>query len=156
MNYYMIIVQVRYITIETKEVVRIGYKGFLFQHSYSGEGLCATSFVSIVLYLIQVKYQSLESVCADWLQSHQAYTYNVILTLNQRWYNITTLSAGLSHFLINNAFKIYCYENSNIGWPLVYQRVFHISSKFDFFIGVSIIMCHAWICVKEIYQSLTW
>jgi hypothetical protein len=40
-NYSIIIVQVRYITIETKEVVRIGYNGFLFPHEYS-----------IVLYLI--------------------------------------------------------------------------------------------------------
>ena len=37
-----IIVQVRYIIIETKEVARIGYNGFLFPHSYSGDGLCAT------------------------------------------------------------------------------------------------------------------
>jgi hypothetical protein len=29
-----LIVQVRYNTIETKEVVRIGYKGFLFPYSY--------------------------------------------------------------------------------------------------------------------------
>jgi hypothetical protein len=34
-----IIVQVRYIIIETKEVARIGYNGFLFPHSYSGDGL---------------------------------------------------------------------------------------------------------------------
>jgi hypothetical protein len=32
--YNMIIVQVRYITIETKEVARIGYYRFLFPHSY--------------------------------------------------------------------------------------------------------------------------
>jgi hypothetical protein len=37
-----IIVQVRYIIIETKEVVRIGYNGFLFPHSYSGDGFGAT------------------------------------------------------------------------------------------------------------------
>ena len=37
-----IIVQVRYIIIETKEVARIGYNGFLFPHSYSGDGLGAT------------------------------------------------------------------------------------------------------------------
>ena len=37
-----------------------------------------------------------------------------------------------------------------------YQHMlFHISSKFDFFIGVEIVMCHALICVKEIHQSLT-
>ena len=62
-----IIVQVRYIIIETKEFGRIGYNGFLFPHSYSGDGLHlithaekrnplypirAASFVSIVLYLI--------------------------------------------------------------------------------------------------------
>jgi hypothetical protein len=34
--------------------------------------------------------------------------------------------------------------------------LFHISSKFDFFIGVDMVMCHALICVKEIHQSLTW
>jgi hypothetical protein len=33
--------------------------------------------------------------------------------------------------------------------------LFHISSKFDFFIGVEMVMCHALICVKEIHQSLT-
>ena len=36
-NYNIIIVQVIYINIETKEVVRIGYNGFLFPHSYSGD-----------------------------------------------------------------------------------------------------------------------
>ena len=36
-DYNVIIVQVRNITIETKEVVRIRYNGFLFSHSYSGE-----------------------------------------------------------------------------------------------------------------------
>ena len=35
----IIIVQVRYITIVTKEAVSIGYNRFLFLHSYSGEGL---------------------------------------------------------------------------------------------------------------------
>jgi hypothetical protein len=33
--------------------------------------------------------------------------------------------------------------------------LFHISSKFDFFIGVEMVMCHALICDKEIQQSLT-
>jgi hypothetical protein len=37
-----IIVQVRYIIIETKEFARIGYNGFLFPHSYSGDGISAT------------------------------------------------------------------------------------------------------------------
>ena len=37
-----IIVQVRYIIIETKEIARIGYNGFLFLHSYSGNGIGAT------------------------------------------------------------------------------------------------------------------
>ena len=32
--------------------------------------------------------------------------------------------------------------------------LFHISSKFDFFIGVEMVMCHALICVKEIHQTL--
>jgi hypothetical protein len=36
-----IIVQVRYIIIEAKEVARNGYNGFLFPHSYSGDGLGA-------------------------------------------------------------------------------------------------------------------
>ena len=36
-----IIVQVRYIIIETKELARIGYNGLLFPHSYSGDGLGA-------------------------------------------------------------------------------------------------------------------
>jgi len=40
MNYNIIIVQVRYITFETKEVARIEYNGFLFPHSYSCEGRC--------------------------------------------------------------------------------------------------------------------
>ena len=38
-NYSIIIVQVSYITIETKEVARISYNGFLFPHEYSGEGI---------------------------------------------------------------------------------------------------------------------
>ena len=33
----LLIVQVRYIIIETKEFARIGYNGFLFPHSYSGD-----------------------------------------------------------------------------------------------------------------------
>jgi hypothetical protein len=37
-----IIVQVRYIIIETKECARIGYYGILFPHSYSGDGLGTT------------------------------------------------------------------------------------------------------------------
>ena len=37
-----IIVQVRYIIIETKELARIGYNGLLFPHSYSGDGLGGT------------------------------------------------------------------------------------------------------------------
>ena len=42
-NYNIIIVQVRYITIETKEVAHIGYNRFTFPHySYSlGEGIGA-------------------------------------------------------------------------------------------------------------------
>jgi hypothetical protein len=35
-------VQVRCITIETKEVARVGYNVFLFPRSYSSEGLTAT------------------------------------------------------------------------------------------------------------------
>jgi len=41
----------------------------------------------------------------------------------------------------------------------VYIKIFlfHVSSKFDFFIGVDMVMCHALlymplICVKEIHQ----
>ena len=41
-NWVDIIVQVRYIIIETKEFARIGYNGFLLPHSYSGDGLGAT------------------------------------------------------------------------------------------------------------------
>jgi hypothetical protein len=37
-----IIVQVRYIIIETNEFSRIGYNGILFPHSYSGDGIGAT------------------------------------------------------------------------------------------------------------------
>ena len=36
-DYNIVIVQVRYITFETKEVSRIGYNMLLFPHSYSGE-----------------------------------------------------------------------------------------------------------------------
>jgi hypothetical protein len=36
-----IIVQVRYIIIETKEFACIGYNRFLFPHEYSGDGLGA-------------------------------------------------------------------------------------------------------------------
>ena len=35
--YNIIIIKVRYITIETKEVTRIAYKGFLYPLSYSGD-----------------------------------------------------------------------------------------------------------------------
>ena len=31
--------------------------------------------------------------------------------------------------------------------------LFHISSKFDFFIGVDMFMCHALICVKKIHVN---
>ena len=47
-----IIVQVRYIIIETKEFARIGYNGFLFPHSYSCDGLGATH---LYIHLIKVK-----------------------------------------------------------------------------------------------------
>jgi hypothetical protein len=40
-------------------------------------------------------------------------------------------------------------------WADNIDVLFHISSKFDFFIGVDMVMCHALICVKEIHQSLT-
>jgi len=36
LNYNIIIIQVVYINIETKEVARIGYSRFLFLHSHSG------------------------------------------------------------------------------------------------------------------------
>ena len=47
-NYNIIIVQVRYITIETKEVAHIGYNEFPFPHySYSlGEGIGARHLIS--------------------------------------------------------------------------------------------------------------
>jgi len=35
------------------------------------------------------------------------------------------------------------------------KQLVHISSKFDFFISVDMIMCHALICDKEIHESLT-
>jgi len=44
-------VSIRYSTIETKQAARIGYNGFLFPHSYSGDGLGANSFVSTIMYL---------------------------------------------------------------------------------------------------------
>ena len=79
---YIIIVQVRYIIIETKEVVRIGYNGFLFPHSYSGDAprpspeyscgkrnplypIRAASFVSIVLYLILISWEYLNLSMAN-------------------------------------------------------------------------------------------
>ena len=90
-----IIVQVRYIIIETKEVARNGYNGYLFPHSYSGDGLGAThlglhlsthveketryikiraaSFVSIVLYLIYV----LCCICIY-----------ILLTLNKNYFTL--------------------------------------------------------------------
>jgi hypothetical protein len=45
-NYKIIIILVRYITIETKEVACIGYNGFLFLHSYSVEGIGAMHLTS--------------------------------------------------------------------------------------------------------------
>ena len=47
-HYNIIIEQVRYITIETKEVAHIGYNGFPFPHySYSlGEGIGARHLIS--------------------------------------------------------------------------------------------------------------
>jgi hypothetical protein len=42
----IIIVQVKYITIETKEVARIGYNGFVFPHEYSCEDRGAKCRVS--------------------------------------------------------------------------------------------------------------
>ena len=44
-NYNIIIVHVGYITIETKEVVRIRYNGFRFPDSYAGEGFCTRVLV---------------------------------------------------------------------------------------------------------------
>jgi len=35
-----------------------------------------------------------------------------------------------------------------------YYKLFHISSKFDFFIGVHMVVCHALIFDKEIHRSL--
>ena len=71
-NYSIVILQDRYITIGTKEVACLGYNGFLFPHEYSSECLGlhlsthaenetrykypirTASFVSIVLYLIHI------------------------------------------------------------------------------------------------------
>ena len=41
-NYNIISIHIRYIHIEVKEVVCIGYNGFLIPHSYLGGGLDAT------------------------------------------------------------------------------------------------------------------
>ena len=41
-QHYYCTTWVRYIIIETREFSRIGYNGFLFPHSYSGDGLGAT------------------------------------------------------------------------------------------------------------------
>jgi hypothetical protein len=46
LNYNIIIIQVAYINIETKEVARIGYNMFPFLHSYSDEGLISVVIVS--------------------------------------------------------------------------------------------------------------
>ena len=46
--------QVRYITIEAKEVACIGYNRFLFPHSYLGEGLGANYVIKFVSDLRQV------------------------------------------------------------------------------------------------------
>jgi hypothetical protein len=40
-----------YIIIETKEFARIGYNGFLFPHSYSGDGLGATHAEKEIRYI---------------------------------------------------------------------------------------------------------
>ena len=49
MNYNIIVVQVRYIIIETKEVARIGHIGFLFPPEYSC-GKRNPVFNSLVLF----------------------------------------------------------------------------------------------------------
>ena len=49
MNYNIIVVQVRYISIETKEVARIGHIGFLFPPEYSC-GKRNPVFNSLVLF----------------------------------------------------------------------------------------------------------
>jgi hypothetical protein len=36
-----------------------------------------------------------------------------------------------------------------------HHELFHISFKFDFFIGVDMAMCYVLICVKEIHNTLT-
>ena len=49
------------------------------------------------------------------------------------------------------------HHNSNFYMTLLFNIfLFHISSEFDFFIGVDMAMCHALICVKETHQSVTW
>ena len=70
--YNTVVVEVKYITTEIKEAARIGYSGFIFSHSLSGEGLDdshlgthlrkrnplypirVVSVLSIVLYLILI------------------------------------------------------------------------------------------------------
>ena len=49
------------------------------------------------------------------------------------------------YYLLAQSMQLYGYHH----------ELFHISSNFDFFIGVDMIMCHVLICVKKIIQSLT-
>jgi len=51
------------------------------------------------------------------------------------------------YLLLTNCRQLHCTEH---------YILFHISSKFDFFIGVDMVMCHALICDIAIDQSLTW
>ena len=69
-----IIVQVRYIIIETKEFVRIGYNGFLFPHEYSGEGDTAFTWV-----LVRKKKPVISNtVCFFCFNSTVSYTCTII------------------------------------------------------------------------------
>ena len=58
--------------------------------------------------------------------------------------NIKNMLLEQEHCFVSNASRL-----------LLLLTLFPISSKFDFFIGVDIPMCHALTSVKEIRQSLT-
>jgi len=47
------------------------------------------------------------------------------------------------------------FEWNTLWYNARYTPIYHISSKFDYCIGVDMVMCHVLICVKEIHQLLT-
>jgi hypothetical protein len=63
-------ISIGYSTIETKEVARIGYNGFLFPHEYSGEGVFMylynnTSSNAIVNAASDITYRPIEADDTD-------------------------------------------------------------------------------------------